>query len=99
MTAAEILRALSSAAAAATPLLPVPGPLVCGFVAAALALAADLADAGGSPDTITRIRRTHPLLAEVDEAWAAKVRERFAPKADALDDIYEGDVPPEEPTK
>ena len=95
MTAAEILRALSSASTAAAPLLPAPGSVVCGFVAAALALAADLAEAGGSPDTIQRIRRTHPLLAQVDEAWADKVRDRFASRADALDDIYE----PEEPTK
>ena len=76
----DILRGVSRAATAAAPLLPGPAATVAGIAAAALGLAADFAAAGADPVTeIKRIRSEDPMLANVEEHWARRLRDEFPP--------------------
>lgn len=72
---ADILNAVSRAAAASAPLLPGPAQPVAAVIAAALALAGDIATAGADPVIeIERIRRIHPMLTKVEREWDARLR-------------------------
>ncbi len=86
MTAHEILRALANGTTVAGPMLPAPGSVVCGWVAAALGLAADLAEAGATPASIERIRKAHPLLAGVEDEWADRIRGNQTAVPEPVDD-------------
>lgn len=92
-TTVTILRRVSTAASAIAPLLPGPAGMAAGVIGAGVALAADLAAAGEEPiAAIQRIRDTHPLLAQVEKRWDARMRKRFAELAglppDSSEDIY-----------
>ena len=75
---AAILAGVAAAASAASPFLPGAAQPALAAVAAAVALAADLARAGRDPVVeIARIRRVHPMLAKVEEAWDARLKQKF----------------------
>jgi len=91
----SVLRRVSAAASAISPLLPGAAGVVAAIVGESLALAADLAAAGEEPvAAIMRIRDTTPVLALIERQWQDRLRARFGAltairsNSIAHDDIY-----------
>jgi hypothetical protein len=85
----KALRGLASGARVIAPLVGgAAGVSVGRYAAAALGLAADLLAAGADPvTTIERIRRTEPLLRDVEKAWEAELEAKLEQKQDPYEDI------------